>query len=427
MRVSVLLRFGFVLLFTGVVLSSPGQAADYSLVPQLLLEGNYNSNVFFDDNDGDPQEDYVTTAAPGLKWRRRSEQSLSEFFAQGRFVSYQDQEDLDKTDQLYRGKLDYTATEHLRVGVGGSYTVDNQIDRDMETTGLVLGTAERRRQEYHCFGDLLVAERTRLNISGGYSQDRFDDEAFWNNWGADAALGLNHQPRLWPNTALQGQLAYRHYAFDRDQNDSDGDLKTRVEEDNITDNIGLTLGADTRLTERLTLVFSGGARYTLLKREHGIRRWMQVGEDEYLDLGTDTSDSREEAWGFVGDASLAYRGERNEVSLGVAHDIKPLSGSGDTAERTTLTGSWWFQMTTELRFNAGGSYYWNRSDDNDSADEDVDTTTVTLSPRVRYAFTRNIYLEGRYRYTRVNDRKDDDISKRHLASVSLFLQHDLLD
>lgn len=427
MHALVLLWFGFVLLLSGVVFSSSGYAADYALVPQLLLEGNYNSNVFFDTEEGDPQEDYVTTVAPGLKWRRRSEQLLSELFAQGRFVSYQDQEDLDKTDQFYHGKLDYTATEHLSIGATGSYTVDNQIDRDMETTGLVLGTAERRRQEYRGFSNLLVAERTHLNLSGGYSQDRFDDEAFWNNWGADAALGLNHQPKLWPNTVLQGQLSYRHYAFDRDQNDSNGNLTTRVEEENTTDNIALTLGAETRKTERLTLVFSGGARYTLQKRENGIRRWMQVGEEEFLELGTETFDSSDEAWGFVGDASLAYRGERNEVSLGVSHDIKPLSGSGDTAQRTTLTGSWWFQMTTELRFNAGGSYYWNRSDDNDSADQDVDTTTVTLSPRVRYAFTRNIYLEGRYRFTRVNDRKDDDISERHLASVSLFVQHDLLD
>jgi hypothetical protein len=423
----VLLRYGWLLLMAGILFTSLGHAADYALVPQLLLEGNYNSNIFFDDDDDDPQEDYVGTVTPGLQWRRRSEQLLSELFAQGRFVYYQDQEDLDKTDQLYRCKLDYTATERLDLGANASYSVDNQIDRDVETTGQVVGTAERQRQNYRGYSDLLVAERTRVHLSGGYSQDRFDEDEFWNSWGADAALGLNHQPRSWPNTILQGQLAYRHYAFDRDQSYSSDNLTTRVEEANTTDNIALTLGAENRWTERLTLVFGGGTRYTRVKSESRLSQRMQVSEEEYLDIGEEDSDSSDEAWGFVGNASLAYRGERNEVSLGVSHDIKPLSGSGDTAQRTSLTGSWWYQMTTEWRFNADASCYWNRSDDSSSAEEDVDTITLTVSPRVRYAFTRDLYLEGRYRYTRVEDQADDEVGRRHLVSVIVFIKHDLLD
>jgi hypothetical protein len=427
MRPLALLRYGYVILVAIGIMAPLGHAADYALVPELLLEGDYNSNVFFDEDDGDPQEDYLATVAPGITWRRHSEQLLSELFARGRFVYYQDQEDLDKTDQLYRGRLDFTPTEHLNLGANAGYTVDNQIDRDIETTGQVLGTAERRRQEYRGVGDLLLAERTRLSLSGGYSQERFDDNEFWDSWGADAALGLNHQPKPWPNTILQGQLAYQHYAFERDQSSRNGNLTTRVAEENTTDNIALTLGAETRKTERLTLVFSGGARYTLLKSESQLRRQLQVGEGEYIDLGEEDTDGSDESWGFVGNASLAYRGERNEVSLGVSQDIKPLSGSGDTAQRTSITGSWWYQMTTEWRFNADASYYWNRSDDNSSSDQDVDTLTFTVSPRVRYAFARYLYLEGRYRYTQVDDREDDDISRRHLASVTLFVKHDLLD
>jgi hypothetical protein len=421
------LRFTWLLLIMGSIFTSLGHAADYALVPQLLLEGDYNSNVFFDDDEGDPQEDYIATVSPGLEWQRRSEQLLSELFAQGRFVYYQDQEDLDKTDQLYRGKMDYKATEHLNLGASGRYMVDNQIDRDVETTGLVVGTAERRRQAYRGYGDLQVAERTQLSFSGGYTQDRFDQNEFWDSWGADVALGLNHQPKRWLNTILQGQVAYRHYAFLRDQSSIIDNLRTRVEEENTTDNITLSLGAETRQTERLTLHFSGGARYTILGRDSRLSRRLQVGEEEYLDLGSEDSDNRDQAWGFVGSASLAYRGERNEVSLGVSHDIKPLSGSGDTAQRTALTGSWWYQMTTEWRFNAAASCYWNRSDNNSSADQDIDTITFTLSPRVRYAFTRDLYLEGRYRYTRVEDQEDDETSQRHLASVAVFLKHDLLD
>jgi hypothetical protein len=429
MHPSILLRFGCgcVLLLWGLTITTMGFAADYTLVPQLLFDGNYNSNVFFDSDEDDPQDDYIYMIAPGLLWRRHSEQLLSELFAQGRFFRYQDLEDLDKTDQLYRGKVDFTATEHMTVGASGSYIVDNQIDRDIDATGLLLGTAERQRQKYRGFGNLLVAERTNLNLSGGYSQDRFDQEEFWNNWGADAALGLNHQLKTWPNTTLQGQLTYRHFAFDRDQTSNAGNIETRVEEDNTTDNFALTIGAENRKTERLILVFSGGARYTLQESENHIRQRLQIGEGEYLDIGVESSDNNDEAWGFVGNASLAYRGERNEVSLGVSHDIKPLSGSGDTAQRTSLTGTWWFQMTTEWRFNAAASYYWNRSDDNGSSAQDVDTTTFTASPRVRYAFTRDLYMEGQYRYTRVEDREDEETNQRHLASVSLFIKHDLLD
>jgi hypothetical protein len=274
---------------------------------------------------------------------------------------------------------------------------------------------------------LLVAERTRLSFSGGYNQDRFDEEEFWDGWGANAALGLTHQPKRWPNTILQGQGAYHHYTFLRDQRSISGNLRTHVKEENTTDNIALTVGAETRQSERLTLLFSGGGRYTILQSDNRLSRRLQVGEEEYLDLGSEDSDGSDKAWGFVGNASLAYRGERNEVSLGVSHDIKPLSGSGDTAQRTALTGSWWYQMTMEWRFNATASYYWNHADDNSSIDQDVDTTTFTLSPRVRYAFTRDLYLESRYRYTRVEDHEDNDTSQRHLASVILFLKHDLLD
>ncbi|MDJ0784829.1 MAG: hypothetical protein QNJ22_22885 [Desulfosarcinaceae bacterium] len=412
------------------VWATDSHGADYALIPQLRLEGNYNDNVFFDPEDEDRQEDYITIVSPGLLWRRHAERSLGEVFAQGRFVDYQEEEDLDKTDQLYRGTFDYQATEHLDLGATARYTIDNQIDRDIDVTGLAVGTAERRRQDYGVTMELLISENTHLDLFGGYREEGFDDAEFFDNWGVDLVMGLRHRPKLWLNTILHGQVAYRHYDFNRDQTETDlllGNTRiTETEEDNVTDNVALTVGVENRRTERLTLSVHGGARFTRRDSEVSRRQRLRVADD-FLELSASDASDTDDLWGFVGNAELAYRGERNEVRLGLSHDLQPVSGSGDTAQRTSLNGSWWYQMTTEWRFNAGVNYYLNQSDDTSTSDRDFDTVTFTAYPRVRYAFSRDLYLEGQYRYTQVDDREDNEIRRRHLAVATLFVQHDLLD
>jgi hypothetical protein len=394
------------------------------------VEERYNDNIFFDDEDSETQDDYITTLIPGLLLRRHAERLLTELYGQGRFVYYREESDLNETDQLYRASLEHQATEHFTWGGSGRFTLDNQIDRDIEETGLVFNTVERRRQDYRLFGDLLVAERTSLNFSGGYAQERFDEPAFWENWGGDAAVGLSYRPRIWPNSVLQALATYRHYRFDRDQRFDtpyfDATLITRVKEVNTTDNAALTLGLGSDLTERLNLSINGGARYTVRETQSEVRRRIILEDEEQEGQASDES-SDESRWGFVGSVNLAYRGERNEISLGVSHDLQPASGSGDTVQRTSLNTAWWYQMTSEWRFSASASYYLNRSDVTDPDDRDTDTTTITVAPLVRYAFNRDIYLEGQYRFTQVDDNEDDETSRRHLAALTLSIKHDLLD
>ena len=282
--------------------------------------------------------------------------------------------------------------------------------------------------------DLMVQEAiigvVTPNLSGGYAQERFDEPAFWENWGGDASLGLSYRPRIWPNTVLQALANYRHYRFDRDQRFDapyfSATQITRVKEVNTTDNVALTLGLGSDLTERLNLSLNGGARYTVRETESEVRRRIILGDEEQEGQSSDES-SDEARWGFVGSVNLVYRGERNEISLGDSHDLQPASGSGDTVQRTSLNTAWWYQMTSEWRFSASASYYLNRSDVIDPDDRDTDTTTITVAPLVRYAFNRDIYLQGQYRFTQVDDHEDDETSRRHLAALTLSIKHDLLD
>jgi uncharacterized protein (PEP-CTERM system associated) len=84
----------------GGCLVPDARAADYALVPSLRAEERYNDNIFFDDEDGDPQDDYITTLTPGLLLRRHAERLSTELYGQGRFVYYQKETDLNETDQL---------------------------------------------------------------------------------------------------------------------------------------------------------------------------------------------------------------------------------------------------------------------------------------------------------------------------------------
>jgi hypothetical protein len=424
-----LLGWFWLLLVCGLYFASPALAADYALVPSLRVEERYNDNIFFEKEDDDPQDDYITTLTPGLLLRRHAERLSTEVYGQGHFVYYRDEEDYNETEQLYRASLNHQATEHLSWGGSGSYTIDNQIDRDVEMTGLTLGTVERRQQSYRGFGNLIVAERTSVNLSGGYSREDFDDAEFWENWGADASLGVSHRPRSWPRTVLQAQANYRHYRFDRDQRftaDYFGGIReTRVAEASTTDNCALSLGLGHDLTERLNIGINGGARYTFRKSESEVR-YRYIFGDEILDDEPVEDSSDDDVWGFVGSADLTHRGERSEVSVGLSHDLQPASGSGETVERTSLNGSWGYQVTTAWRLGASVSYYWNHSDDADSGD-DTDTATLTVAPLVRYACNRDIYLQAVYRYTRVEDREDEESSQRHLAALTLYLKYDLLD
>ncbi|MEN6351438.1 MAG: outer membrane beta-barrel protein, partial [Syntrophomonas sp.] len=120
----------------------------------------------------------------------------------------------------------------------------------------------------------------------------------------------------------------------------------------------------------------------------------------------------------------------NSGSIGLSKDVLPSTsrdrnGSSST-DRTALSLNFRRRFTQELSGFLQGGYYWNKSDAGQYSREEIDDKTATGSVGMRYDFTKDIYLEASYRYTRVDYGQTDTYAEQNLVLVKLYLQHSFL-
>ena len=152
------MRVFFTVLFaTMVCLPMPLHCAEIKLIPQLSIRDQYNDNIFYDSGNDGKVHDLVAIISPSLRLTDRTERLNASLQSTLQRTEYHDQKDLDATDQFHTGSIGYSLTQNMNVSADARYARDSQIDRDFETTGLVFGTATRKREHYGCSADAALS------------------------------------------------------------------------------------------------------------------------------------------------------------------------------------------------------------------------------------------------------------------------------
>ncbi len=383
----------------GVCCSAYGN--EITFTPFASLKQEFNDNIFLDSHD--KQSDFISTFSPGIELSDRSERLDATLSLRISGILYARSEDLDAIDQDYRGRFGYLLTPRTRVTGSAAYTLDSRPDRDVETTGLVLGAVKRHRQSYSFAAEHSLTEKTSLAVNYGYEQDDYDNEGFTDLRWHSAGLSLLHDmDSLMRNTRGSLNVGYAHYDFTG----------------STVDNISLTLGIDTSLTELWSVQAYAGARHTISEYE----TLEQVIIPPYVVLVPVEQTGRE--WGWVGQLALTYRGETTSGSLAFSSDVKPSSGeTSGTTIRTGLIAEVRKRFSNELSGTMAVSYFHNESNEGAFTGQRIDEDTILATPSIRYEFSRDMFIEASYRYTRLFDNCDSTEADRNIVFVRFSVQH----
>ena len=401
-------------------------AADHQLITSVAAIYEHNDNIFLDDDD--EVSDNITTVAPKLEWVRNGERLTARADGRAEFYHYDENEEFDDTDQRYNASFDYRPTERWQVSAQGSYSDDNRPDRDIETTGLVLGNIRRKRSNAGASASYMLTEITSIGLYTDFSREDFDDPETSDRKDYTVVLFMSRSLDAWlARTTGRLNLRYSHYAFDREytlaSTQGPFDVTTTTGDELDVDSAALTAGTETALTEKLNLTWDVGARYS---RSERVVEQTRTYVPPLISEPALTVDDTYDSYGFVGSVSLGYQGERSHFDLLLSHDLAPISGSSGTANRTTARASAGLRILERLRVHCFLQWYLNVSDEDDATQDDIDEQTWNAGGGLHWELNDNFDLATDYVYTYRENREDNTTAQRSKVLVQLVASHDWL-
>ncbi|MEN6490126.1 MAG: outer membrane beta-barrel protein [Smithella sp.] len=369
-----------------ILLFRCGWANEFRITPSIAITEKYNDNISLSDKNDNPERDWITTISPALLLGTRTERldvSLSGRLDGNYYAKYDNR---NKWDHFYDGRLHYRATDRLGLGIQGGYSITYSEDRDIDVTGLVQPSGRQDRSNVGASVDYRLGNLTTASLSYNYDKTRYDQQEDDDSWGQTAGFSLSRE--LSPTTKGRLNFGYSNYHYT----------------DSTSDSYKGTLGFSKDFSEKWSVLFDLGANFT----------------------HTTFSDE----WGSTGLLTVNYKDDYNSGSIGLSKDVLPSTsrdrnGSSST-DRTALSLNFRRRFTQELSGFLQGGYYWNRSDAGQYSREEIDERTATGSAGIRYDFTKDIYLEASYKYTRVEHDQTDTYAEQNLVLVRLYLQHSFL-
>jgi hypothetical protein len=387
-------RHGSVLLLLMVmVFGAPSVRADQRrLTLSLGAGGLYNDNIFFaSDNEID---DYITMLSGGLEFINRQERLDLSFSGRAVNQDYADNNDLDGLDQNYKGQVSYWLASHFKAMLDGSFSRDTQPDRDIETTGMVLGTATRDTQEYGCGFQYDLTDITSAFLSFRYRAQEYGSPQYSDYSYQQAGLRFTRRmDKHIENTTSRLNFNYAHYDYSATE----------------LDYYGGTIGFLYRLTELWHLQIDLGVRYT---------------ESEFLISGGRQTNND---WGGVGELEFGYQGNHGAAGLTMSHDVGAASGLDGSLERSSAVLDFYYRFAEKVRAGISAGYFHNIADSGDLALEDTDENTSNMRPYIRAGLTNNLFLDASYSYSQVEDNLDDTTRERSLYLIRLIWEYPVVE
>ncbi len=400
---------------TGVLLasllfmsSSAGVKADERrVIPSVGVSQEYIDNLFWTANN--EQDDFINTVSPGLKLVERTERLDASLRGVLDLVSYFDFNELNSVDHDYLGKARYLLTPTITLSGEAQYVKDSRTDRDIDVTGLTLGTAIREREHYRAGGQWTITEKTTAGLSYIYDEDDYSDIEFTSYDANSFILDFTHNlSTYFPETVGLMNLSYTKYNFPSSSEDY----------------YALTVGAEKRLAETWSLLAYAGPRFTRSKYE--TTRLVFVPPASLAFVTTEESD---EDWGVAAKVDLKYKGEVTNASLAFSEDVLPATGrlGGTTTERSTVRFDISRRFTEKFKAGLFARFFRNKTNATEAAIKVIDENNYYISPRFFYEFTRDITFEARYSFTYIDDKVANQNIYRNTAFIRLLFAYPLFE
>jgi hypothetical protein len=422
-------------LFGLAIVSLPAQtgADDFKLIPSIAIKEEYNDNIFFD--DGNEEEDFITTISPGLKLSNRTERLNAGLSARFDGISYSDNNDLNAIDQDYKGNLDYQLTPKTGVTADAGYKKDSRRDRDIEVmdegtaTGLIQGDETRIRYNGGFSFNSMLTETTAVNCSYSFAKDNFDNREDNDIRMHNLNLGLTHNLSFIDELTV-GRLNFGYGRYDYLDGENTRSFLTIIDNTKI-DYYSATIGISRNISEVFGVLADIGGSYTKSKYEI---RYEYDRSDPFVrnfgsifGLNDFTQKENNSGTGMVARITTFYNGEITSGSLNFSHDVKASSGTSGATERTSVELNIRRRFTYEFSGRISAEYYLNKADKGDYSARGTDETTWRIRPSIRYDFTNDLFVEASYYFTKNKDREDHTNTTRNQFFIKISMYYPLFE
>ncbi|MBL0700788.1 MAG: outer membrane beta-barrel protein [Desulfosarcina sp.] len=418
-------------LFALALVAGPGKAAadDFNLIPSISIKEEYNDNIFFD--DGNEEEDFITTISPGLKLSNRTERLNAGLSALFDGISYFDNNDLNAIDQDYKGNLNYQLTPKTSVTADAGYKKDSRRDRDIEVidegtaTGLVQGDETRIRYNGGFSFNSMLNEITAVNCSYSFAKDDFDDREDNDIRMNNLNLGFTHNLSFIDELTV-GRLNFGYGRYDYLDGEITRSFLTITDNSRI-DYYSATIGVSRNISEIFSILADLGGSYTKSKYKTSYKYDHSDPFVQFFGLNNFTQKENNSGTGMVARITTSYNGELTSGSLNFSHDVKASSGTSGATDRTSIELNIRRRFTYELSGRISTAYYLNKADAGDYSKIGTDETTWSIRPSIRYNFTRDIFMEASYYFTKNKDREDHTNITRNQFFIKISMDYPLFE
>ena len=402
------------LLLFAVFLMSAGSAfADqFKLLPGISLRQEYNDNLFFD--RWLKTHDFITTISPKLELTNKTEKLDLALSGRVDVLEYLENSNLNRKDQFYNGSARYSLTQNLGVSARGTYTSDSRPDRDYLVSGLVYNSARRLTTTYGLGTDYVFTEKTTGFIS--YDSAKSD----WSNpryagynyeWYGINGGFIRDMSSLMAGTKAQLNMGYDNTKY------------SGLEIDTYMASLGLTK----KFSEVWSVSVDGGGRY--LRSDFAVTTFQLVPifPPFIYQIVRITKPQTTEKLAWLAHSTLSYAGEKTSGSLTLGRDIYAGSGSLGALERTSAALSVSRRFTWEWSGTFSVSYIKNRAKSGEFGTFEINREVVSVSPGIRYEFTRDVFLDAAYSFMLARDIFNETEVQRNVVWVRLTVQHPMFE
>jgi hypothetical protein len=382
-----------------MMLPSGVLADDFKLIPSIAVRGEFNDNIFA--TSSDTVDDFITTISPGLELIQHTEKLNLNLLAIVSPFFYADTSALDDVDQKYYGGGSYQISELMGISADAGYNVSNRPDRDVETTGLVASNDKRKRQDYGLGFNYTITEINAMGLSGRYANEKWDSRDFDRQdlETYSAILNYTHNLGQWVEPTIgRFNIGFGRYKF----------------ETSDTYNYFTSIGAQHWFSETINLLVDLGVRYT----DSDFFSLQPIFVPPFF-FQTQIVETNNKSFGGVGTVILEIQGEITRGSIRVAHDIKPASGRGTTAQRTDAVLDLRRRLAERSAVTVATGYYKNKAEGDEFSFRELNEDTFFFRTNIRWEFFEEFTLEAGYNFSYTDDRIADSDRRRNYVYLQV--------
>jgi uncharacterized protein (PEP-CTERM system associated) len=169
---------GLALVVLGLLVSAerPVAAADWVIVPQIKMEGQYDSNINF--SLVKPKSDFILNLAPGTDFTYASETTRLTGKVALSGLIYARDSSLDVLNQFYSILGQRQVTPRLAFSVDGGFSLDTTLYEELTASGFLMNRSRRQSLRAAPGLDFNLTERALLKLGYAFNQTNYQDPQF---------------------------------------------------------------------------------------------------------------------------------------------------------------------------------------------------------------------------------------------------------